>query len=78
MNTFRRRKIRLKTLTIGSQVRIVEGFYGGELGIVTEIISGTAESPDSLESSSDQVRITIDEATQITLPVNNIEVINVK
>lgn len=64
----------LSTLAVGAQVRILEGFYGGELGIVTEI----QPAAECSGGECDQVVISIDESTVVTLPVNNIEVIHVK
>ncbi|NMA13207.1 MAG: hypothetical protein GX933_08535 [Chloroflexi bacterium] len=63
-----------KSLVVGAQVRILEGFYGGELGIVTEVKQVSAESGDE----SEQVVVAIDESTVVTIPINNIEVIHVK
>ncbi len=68
----------LNHLGIGSQVRIIEGFYGGELGIVVDILPGNDENSDNTEIAPDQVKICIDEETYVTLPKNNVEVINLK
>jgi len=69
----------LKILKIGDQVRIIDGFHGGELGIVTEMLPVVENDSNPLaEEDVDRVKICIDQNTEIVLPVNNIEIINVK
>ena len=68
----------LNTLTVGSQVRILEGFYGGELGIVIDILPENDENSENLETDADQIKVCIDEETYVILPTNNVEVISLK
>ncbi len=68
----------LKALTVGAQVRIIEGFYGGELGLVMDILLAGDEESEQPESEIDQVKVCIDEDTYVVLPTSNVEIINLK
>ncbi len=67
----------LKKLKTGDQIRIIDGFHGGELGIVVELLPGMENDSEAL-SEMDRVKVCIDQNTEIVLPLSNIEMINVK
>ncbi len=65
----------LSEISAGSRVRILDGYYAGEIGYIVELIpQEKGAGPDS-EPIGDQVRICIDQDTDITLPVNNVELL---
>ena len=65
----------LADISVNSRVRILDGFYAGEIGFVTELLpQNNADNADK-EPIGDQVRICIDANTAIVLPVNNIELL---
>lgn len=65
----------LAEVTIGSRVRILDGYYAGEIGYITELKPRTADEDNETEQIEDRVVICIDTDTNITLPVNNIELL---
>lgn len=52
----------------GERVRIIDGFYGGEIAIVSQLI---ASDPDNAEF--EQVVLLVDDETELTLPIQNVE-----
>ena len=65
----------LAEAAVGSHVRILEGYYAGEIGYITELKPQETESDEKTEAIGDRVVICIDADTFITLPVNNIELL---
>ncbi len=66
-------------LKIGDQVRVIEGFHGGEIGIVTALLPAHEDDSDpGLDEMPDRVQVRFDQHTEIVLPINNIEIINIK
>lgn len=62
-------------ISINSRVRILDGYYAGEIGFVTELLPQESSGDGETEPIGDQVQICIDADTIITLPVNNIELL---
>ena len=67
----------LKKLKTGDQIRIIEGFHGGELGIVVELLPGMENDTEAL-SDIDRIKVCIDQNTEVVLPLSNVEMIHVK
>ena len=65
----------LADISINSRVRILDGYYAGEIGFVTELLPQESSGDGETEPIGDQVQICIDADTIITLPVNNIELL---
>ncbi len=65
----------LSDVTIGARVRILDGYYAGEIGYIAELLPKEASSDGITEAIDDQVRVCIDSDTNITLPVNNVELL---
>ena len=65
----------LSEITVGNRVRILDGYYAGEIGFITKLLPQGADSDEETEPIGDQVLICIDADTTITLPVNNIELL---
>ena len=66
---------RLSEISVGSHVRILDGYYAGEIGYITELKPQEADSDDKTEPIGDRVVICIDADTYITLPINNVELL---
>ncbi len=64
---------------IGSQVRVLDGFYGGEIGYVTAFLSENGSENESgiTSSTADQVKVRIEQNLEVVLGINNVEVLNV-
>lgn len=69
------RKSGLSEVSVGTRVRVLDGFYAGEIGYITELKPLEAGGDNETEQISDQVVICIDADTNITLPVNNVEIL---
>lgn len=65
----------LSDITISSRVRILDGFYAGEIGYITKLLPQESDTEEGSEPIGDRVEICIDADTYITLPVNNIELL---
>lgn len=63
-------------IKIGSQVRILEGFFRGEVGYVTEIRPSYENEDAILEPHEDLVRVQVDSQSETVLPVANVEIIH--
>lgn len=55
-------------LEAGDTVRIIDGFYGGEIGVIRELIQ-----PDARSAEFEQVRLSLDLETELILPIQNVE-----
>lgn len=55
-------------LEIGDSVRILDGFYGGEIGVIRGFSNDDAKSADF-----EQVRVALEAETEIVLPIHNVE-----
>ena len=64
----------LADVSTGSRVRILDGYYAGEIGYITELLPAEISDENS-EAAGDQIRVCIDADTVITLPVNNVELL---
>lgn len=66
-----------ENIEVGLSVRIIEGFYNGEIGFVTELIPAMIEGSDASGKTEicDNVRVRIDEETEIVIPVTNVQII---
>lgn len=62
-------------VSVGSQVRILDGFYSGEVGFVTELLPQSESKTKDGEATDDRVRICVDADTEIVLPVSNVEIV---
>lgn len=65
----------LAEVSVGSHVRILDGFYAGEIGYITELLPEETGRDENSEPIGDRVTICIDADTNITLPINNIELL---
>ena len=65
----------LSEVSVGSRVRVLEGYYAGEIGFITELLPQHAAPDGETEPIGDRVRVCIDADTDIELPVNNIELL---
>ena len=65
----------LSEISVGNRVRILDGYYAGEIGFITKLLPQGAGSDGDTEPIGDQVQICIDADTNITLPVNNVELL---
>lgn len=55
-------------LEIGDTVRIIDGFYGGEIGVISDLVN-----PDAKNAEFEQVRVRLDQDTELALPIHNVE-----
>ena len=65
----------LSEISAGDRVRILDGYYAGEIGFITELLPQETNGDGESEPKGDQVRVCIDADTNITLPVNNVELL---
>ena len=65
----------LSEVSVGSRVRILDGFYAGEIGFIVELLPQEKSGDSETEPIGDQVRVCVDADTDITLPVNNVELL---
>ncbi len=65
----------LSEISIGNRVRILDGFYAGEIGFVVELLPQEMDEDADTEPIGDRVRVCIDADTDVTLPVTNIELL---
>lgn len=65
----------LSDVSVGSRVRILDGYYAGEIGYIAELLPKEKSSDGVSESVDDQVRVCIDSDTDVTLPVSNVELL---
>ena len=65
----------LADVSVGSRIRILDGYYAGEIGYITELLPAEMSEESNSESAGDQIRVCIDADTVITLPVNNVELL---
>ena len=65
----------LAEVTVGSRVRILDGYYAGEIGFIIKLLPQESFAGGDTEPIGDQVQVCIDADTYITLPVNNIELL---
>ncbi|MBR6090237.1 MAG: hypothetical protein IKP86_09915 [Anaerolineaceae bacterium] len=66
---------RLTDAAVGNRVRILDGYYAGEIGYIAELMPSENSEDGETEQIGDQIRVCIDEDTSITLPVNNVEIL---
>ncbi len=65
----------LKDIVLNTRVRILDGFYAGEIGFVSGLLpKGNGDQGDAL-TIDDRVRICLDADTEVVLPVSNIEIV---
>lgn len=69
------KKTGLSEISVGSRVRILDGYYAGEIGYITELMPQESGSDTNTEQIGDRVGICIDADTFITLPANNVELL---
>ena len=62
-------------IEVGSRVRILDGYYNGEIGYVTEVLAPGNNTNGNTEQIGECVRICIDENTETVLPLNNVELL---
>ena len=65
----------LSEAAVGSRVRVLDGYYAGEIGFIVELLPQELSGDGVSESIGDRVRVCIDANTNITLPVNNVELL---
>lgn len=65
----------LSDAAVGARVRILDGYYAGEIGFIVELLPQESDEDSATEPIGDRVRVCIDADTDITLPVNNIELL---
>lgn len=65
----------LSDISVGCRVRILDGYYAGEIGYITELLPMESGGDENSEPIGDRAAICIDADTNITLPVNNIELL---
>lgn len=65
----------LSDVSVGSRVRILDGYYAGEIGYIAELLPKESSSDGISEAVDDRVRVCIDTDTDITLPVSNVELL---
>ena len=65
----------LSDASVGSRVRVLDGYYAGEIGFIVELLPQELSGDGLSESIGDRVRVCIDAETNITLPVNNVELL---
>ena len=65
----------LADIAVGNRVRVLDGYYAGEIGFITKLLPQEANTDEDSEPIGDRVQICSDADTYITLPVNNIELL---
>lgn len=65
----------LSDVAVGSRVRILDGYYAGEIGYIAELMPKEKGGDGQSEQIDDQVRVCIDSDTDVTLPVSNVELL---
>jgi hypothetical protein len=66
----------MSDVSVGSRVRILDGYYAGEIGYITELLPQENGADGNTEPIGDRAAICIDADTNITLPINNIELLH--